>query len=320
VYYYVRLKEKKMMPFNITPKDTQNKAHLLRYFRERGNERLSKLRTEIGNENYKKLASGINKEIVKSLDLFKEAILSKSKKDSWSEDQTLRSLLASTYCAQAAMLDLRNEVWPYEYMAFSRRIGELWEHFASIPFAHSITEINVFVPPLFSEVRSDLRKEIGEFIEELPLSKDEKSELLQYYEKVWVLVDSGEVSLQLDLHAEIEGTKVNIDFKSGFGSNEKGNTNRLLMVATVYQNLEDNYNNVLLVRAQEDQNNHYFQTLKRSEVWDAFCGTDAYDKIGEYTGFDLKGWIQHNINWKTDLLPETMRHFTENNLTQYLEW
>lgn len=308
------------MLFPITPSDTQNKANLLRYFRERGNERLSELRTEIGNENFKKLASGINNEIISSLNAFCEAILSRATRDSWDNYQTLRSLLTSTYCAQVAMLDLRNEVWPYEYMAFSRRIGELWEHFVRIPFSHSVTEITPFVPPLFSEVRANLRKEIEDYLMELPLSEDQKLELLQYYKKVWVLVDSGEISLQLDLHAEIQGRKVNIDFKSGFGSNEKGNTNRLLMVATIYRNLEEDYENVLLVRAQEDQNNHYFQTLKRSEVWEAYCGTDAYDKIGEYTGFDLKGWIQQNIDWHSDLLSESIAHFRENNLLQYLEW
>jgi len=308
------------MPFSITPSDTQDKPNVLRYFRERGNECLSELRTEIGSQNFRKLASCINNEIVKSLNSFCEAILSKAKRDSWGRNQTLRSLLTSTYCAQVVMLDLRNEVWPYEYMAFSRRIGELWEHFVSIPFSHSVTEITPFVPPLFSQVRASLRKEIEDYIRELPLPEGEKSELLKYYEKVWILVDSGEISLHLDLHVEIRGRKVNIDFKSGFGSNEKGNTNRLLMVATIYRNLEEEYENVLLVRAQEDQNNHYFQTLKRSQVWDAYCGAEACDKIGEYTGFDLKAWIRQNIDWESDLLPESITHFRDNNLLQYLRW
>lgn len=308
------------MPFPITPSDTQDKAKVLRYFRERGNECLSELRTQIGSQNFRKLASCINNEIIKTLKSFCEAIFPRAKRDFWEKNQTLRSLLTSTYCAQVVMLDLRNEVWPYEYMAFSRRIGELWEHFVSTPFSHPVAEIIPFVPPLFSEVRAMLRKEIEDYIGELPLPEGQKSELLEYYEKVWVLVDSGEISLQLDFHAEIQGRKVNIDFKSGFGSNEKGNTNRLLMVATIYRNLEENYENVLLVRAQEDQNNHYFQTLKRSGVWEAYCGTRAYDKIGEYTGFDLEEWIRQNIDWDSDLLSESLTHFRENDLLQYLQW
>ena len=254
------------------------------------------------------------------MDAFKEVILSKSQVDGWTEDERLRSILASTYCAQVAMLDLRNQVWPYEYMAFSRRIGELWERFVHIPFTYAVTNVTPFIPPLFSEVRSDLRKEIGDYIQELPLPSEQKEELLQYYEKVWTLVDSGEISLQLDLHATIEGQKVNIDFKSGFGSNEKGNTNRLLMVATIYKNLDASYENVLLVRAREDLNNHYFQTLKRSEVWQAFCGEDAYSKIGQFTGFDLRGWISANIDWENDLLPVTVSHLSNNHLMGYLEW
>lgn len=308
------------MPFQITPEATQNKAELLRYFRERGEEKLSELRQEIGNQNFKKLANGVNKAVGDALDAFKDVILSKAEEDEWADDSRLRSILASTYCAQVAMLDLRNQVWAYEYMAFSRRIGELWERFVHIPFTYSVTDVSPFVPPLFSEVRASLRKEIEDYIRELPLSDDEKTELLDYYEKVWVLVDSGEISLQLDLHAEIAGRKVNIDFKSGFGSNEKGNTNRLLMVATIYKNLEEDYENVLLVRAREDLNNHYFRTLRNSEVWQAHSGEDAYGKIGEFTGFDLRGWISQNIAWEDDLLPETVSHFTENNLMGYLEW
>jgi hypothetical protein len=309
-----------MMPFQITPEATQDKARLLRYFRGRGEEKLAELRQEIGNQNYKELANGVNKAVGEALDAFKDVILSKAEEDGWSDDSRLRSILASTYCAQVAMLDLRNQVWAYEYMAFSRRIGELWERFVHIPFTYSVTNVAPFVPPLFSEVRANLRQEIEDYIRELPLSDEEKSELLEYYEKVWILVDSGEISLQLDLHAEIGGRKVNIDFKSGFGSNEKGNTNRLLMVATIYKNLEDDYENVLLVRAREDLNNHYFRTLRDSAVWQAYCGEDAYGKIGEFTGFDLRGWISQNIAWENDLLTETVSHFTQNNLMGYLEW
>jgi hypothetical protein len=205
-------------------------------------------------------------------------------------------------------------------MSFSRCIGELWERFVRIPFSYSVTDISPFVPPLFAEVRADLRQEIEEYIWKLPLSDDKKNDLLAYYEKVWVLVESGEISLQLDLHATIKGTKVNIDFKSGFGSNEKGNTNRLLIVATIYNNLEDEYQNVLLVRAREDLNNHYFRILRDSEVWQAYCGEEAYGKIGDFTGFDLRGWISENIDWEHDLFTQTVRHLSKNNLMGYLEW
>jgi hypothetical protein len=205
-------------------------------------------------------------------------------------------------------------------MSFSRRIGELWEQFVHIPFDYAVTGATPFIPPLFEDVRSSLRKEIESYIYELSLSDDQKRELVTYYGKVWLLVDSGEISLQLDLHTEIEGKKLNIDFKSGFGSNEKGNTNRLLMVATIYRNLAGSYENILLVRAKEDSNNNYFRTLKKSQVWQAYCGDEAYEKIGLYTGFALKEWIQSNIDWPNDLRAETYGHFKSNDLIHYLEW
>ncbi len=143
---------------------------------------------------------------------------------------------------------------------------------------------------------------------------------MKYYDKVWTLVDSGEINLELDLHFEIAEYKTNVDLKSGFGSNEKGNTNRLLMVATIYKNLEADYKNVLLVRAPEDQNNHYFRTLRDSGVWQAYCGADAYAQIYAFTGFDIHSWIKSHIDWQQDLAPETLRHFRDHQLLSYLDW
>jgi hypothetical protein len=291
----------------------QNKTTLLKYFRERGNEGLATLRGEIGSENYKNLAAGLNKTVVKALEAVTQVIISKADTEGWNKLEKLRALLTSTYGAQVAMIDLRNEVWQYEYMTLSRRMGEFWENFVRLPFSYPISEIVPFIPPLFSEVRSNLNEEVENYIQTLPLSGEQKKELLTYYEKVWSLVNSGEISLQLDLHLEIGGRKVNIDFKSGFGSNEKGNTNRLLMVATVYHNLSSNYDNVLLVRACEDLNNHYFKTLKRSGVWDAYCGNEAYSKMNQYTGFNLQEWIEENIDWKADLPPFTLSHLKNTN-------
>jgi len=78
--------------------------------------------------------------------------------------------------------------------------------------------------------------EIADYIDKLTLTVKEKLELKEYYAKVWSLVSSGEIQLELDLHFSINDQKYVVDFKSGFGSNEKGNTNRLLLVATIYQN------------------------------------------------------------------------------------
>lgn len=107
---------------------------------------------------------------------------------------------------------------------------------------------------------------------------------------------------------------------SGFASNEKGNTNRLLLVATVYKNLQLNYENLLMVRQKEDANNQYFLRLKNSGLWNVTCYKETYKKIEFFTGFDLKNWIDKNIDWEKDLAPSTTEHLKNNNLLKYLEW
>jgi hypothetical protein len=203
-------------------------------------------------------------------------------------------------------------------MTFSRRIGELWEPFCKLCFSYSVKNIILFIPPLFSEVKQKLSAEIELYIEKLKISTKEREQLKKYYNKVWGLVTSGEIKLELDLHFVLSNQKFVVDFKSGFGSNEKGNTNRLLLVASIYQNLGENYKCMILVRSAD--NNHYFQTLKNSGVWEAYSGNEAYDKMKEYSGFDIKNWIVTNINWKDDFKAETIEYFKDNNLTQYLIW
>lgn len=218
------------------------------------------------------------------------------------------------------MLELRNQVWPYEYMAFSRRIGELWEPFCRLCFDYMINDISLFVPPLFSEVKQKFSNEIEDYINKLNITDKQKNDLKKYYNKVWSMVTSGEVKLELDLHFIINNQKIVVDFKSGFSSNEKGNTNRLLLVATIYRNLEEAYKCVILVRSDEYRNNNYFNILKNSGIWEAYCGDDAYSKIKEYSGFDIKEWIKNNIYWEDDFEQETIKYLIENNLEQYLKW
>ena len=86
------------------------------------------------------------------------------------------------------------------------------------------------------------------------------------------------------------------------------------------ENLNFNFKNILLVRASEDSNNHYFRTLRNSGVWEAYCGVEAYTQIHSFTGFDVYHWLQNNINWQEDLTEETYQYFVENKLLSYLEW
>jgi hypothetical protein len=205
-------------------------------------------------------------------------------------------------------------------MAFSRRIGELWEPFCKLCFEYSIKELELFIPPLFSDVKKLMANEIETYIDKLTIKETEKAELKKYYEKVWNMVTSGEIQLELDLHFKQDNRYYNIDFKSGFGSNEKGNTNRLLLVATIYKNLDKNYHCSLFVRSEEEENNQYFKQLRDSSVWTAYCGEKTYSEIYKFTGFNLKDWINKNINWVDDLQKETVRHFKQNDLLKYLTW
>ncbi|MHB8596211.1 MAG: hypothetical protein ACYDER_05300 [Ktedonobacteraceae bacterium] len=205
-------------------------------------------------------------------------------------------------------------------MAFSRRVGELWEPFCKLCFEFPLSKAVLFIPPLFSDVKKRLTNEIDEYIHQLNITQEQKEELKRYYIKVWSLIISGEIQLELDLHFMLDDEKYVVDFKSGFGSNEKGNTNRLLMVATIYESLEANYHCLLLVRADEDKNNAYFQILKNSGIWSAYCGDEAYARIREFSGFNLKQWITNSVDWKSDLLPEMSQYLGSNKLEHYLAW
>lgn len=309
-----------MIDFNKSGKDL--KSALLNYMRERAKESLEESVDQYGRKQYKKLANDLNTQVNKSHDNLRQILLQQAKKNSWLNKNLLPKMLMLEHCKNIVMLESRNSVWPYEYMAFSRRVGEIWEPFCMLCFEYPIKNIELFIPPLFAEVRDKLHKEVEDYIDDLKITDEQKKELKRYYNKVWKLVASGEIKLELDLHFIAEdNTKVNIDFKSGFGSNEKGNTNRLLMVATIYENIEDeDYECTLLVRSAEDENNNYFQRLKKSSVWNAHCGVDAYKKIESYTGFNLQQWISSNIDWENDFDEETINHFKEDDLFKYLAW
>jgi hypothetical protein len=303
---------------NIDKTLKDRKIELLSYFRDRASEALTDIKTKFADTQSDKRARAINESLNQTKSVLITTLLQQAEKEKWTNREKLECILMITYCNIVVMIESRNSVRPYEYMDFSRRVGELWDPFCKLCFYYPINNLSLFIPPLFSEVKKKMTDEIAEFIDKLTITDQEKEELKKYYDKVWSLVSSGEIQLELDLHFSHKKQKYVVDFKSGFGSNEKGNTNRLLLVATIYQNLDENYKCLLFVRAEE--NNSYFNTLKNSGIWDAYCGTEAYQKIKEYSGYDLKLWTDTNINWATDFNTETTSHFTENNLLQYLLW
>lgn len=247
-------------------------------------------------------------------------ILGKAGEENWSNEEILECLLMTTYTNYVAMIELRNDLWPYEYMSFSRRIGELWEPFCRLCFDYPPLELERIEPLSFSDVRGHLTQDIETLLDSLNISSEEKGELRGYYDLLWGLLTAGDIKLKLDLHFRQNGVNCHVDFKSGFGSNEKGNTNRLLVVATIYKNVDAGCVCLLLVRAEEDRNNNYFRTLKNSGVWEASCGSETYQKIKAYSGYDIQAWIDTNMDWCSDFDPGTYEFICQAELDQYLLW
>ncbi len=296
-----------------------NKAGLLAYFRSRANEILSELALQYAPTDFKKKASALNKAIIQSKENLLSILHECARTGHWSNQELLECILMITYTNDVVMLETRNSIWEYEYMTFSRRVGELWEPFCKLCFTYPLTNIRSFVPPLFDEVRQNLTNEISNYIDGLRIKANEKAQLKRYYNKVWGLVTSGEIQLECDLHFTDGTTKYVVDFKSGFGSNEKGNTNRLLLVGSIYQNIEtENYRCLIFVRSTE--NNHYLTTLQNSGVWATSCGEDTYNEICHFTGYNIHDWISRNIDWMNDFTPQMRDSILRNRLENYLIW
>ena len=298
------------------------KTELLVYLRSRTKELLAEVARKYGTSQFKKRAAAVNKALSRERGALESVLTQTAANEGWSSHDLVRARLLLMHCVNVAMLECRNEVWPYEYMAFSRRIGELWEPFITTCFELPIDkQLTLFVPPLFDDVRERLTTEVREFIVQLKIGDEAKETLLAYHDQVWQLVTSGEIKLELDLHFLTNGVRYVVDCKSGFGSNEKGNTNRLLLVASIYRNIEpEDYRCMLFVRSAEDENNHYLQTLKNSNLWEAYCGEETYRKVLEFSGFDLGGWISDNVDWPNDIDPSCYSYFTNQDLTKYLTW
>lgn len=296
----------------------KTKAEWINDFRNKGDAILQNLlKTE---KDQKGKARQINKEIVEYRTFQMGEILRIAHNYKWSNEKILNEILLMTYASYIVMLEYRNKVWPYEYMTFSRRIGELWEPFCKLSFAYPVKELELIDPPNFRYVQHDIQKNAIDYINGLPISEDEKNELKHLYGVPWSLVDSGGIKLGLDLHFEQDGIHYNCDFKSGFSSNEKGNTNRLLLVASIYNSLGEFERTIIFVRQKEDENNHYLQTLKNSPYWEVYCADDSYSAMRKFTGFDLRRWLDENADWENDISKEFKAHLERNDLLKYLTW
>lgn len=295
---------------------TYDKSEWIAFFTQKANEKKKEICVRYKSQNER--ASRINKYISNMRDESIQWIKSNCK--DLSQIELLNEILTITYASYIVMLELRNSVWHYDYMAFSRRIGEMWEPFCKLSFEYSIKPLKIIDPPVFQDVQTEKMNDAIEYINNLDVSDEIKQELKNYYAIPWTMVDSGGISLALDLHFEQDGIHYNCDFKSGFNSNEKGNTNRLLLVASIYNTIGEIERTLLFVRQDEDDNNHYLQTLKNSPYWEVYCAKDCYAAMERFTGFNMREWIDENIDWKEDISPEFREHLERNNLLKYLTW
>lgn len=296
----------------------KTKAQWISTFRDVGDTILADL--EKTKKSRKDMASEINKCIKEHREQEIKRIEAIAKTDAWNNQTLLNEILMLTYASYIVMLEYRNKVWEYEYMAFARRIGELWEPFCKLAFDFPVKALSIIDPPNFDEVQTKIKSNAAEYIDSLDLSEEIKEELKRHYDIPWTMVDSGGIKLGLDLHFEQDGIHYNCDFKSGFSSNEKGNTNRLLLVASIYNSLGEIEKTILFVRQPEDDNNHYLQTLKNSPYWDVYCANDSYAAMRDFTGFDMRKWLDENADWQNDISEEFRQHLQENDLLKYLTW
>ncbi|MBS6195089.1 MAG: hypothetical protein KH828_05865 [Clostridiales bacterium] len=296
----------------------KTKAEWILAFKKVGDSILSELSKSTKSERNK--AKEINERIKKYREEEIANINAIAQRESWDNQTLLNEILLLTYASYIAMLEYRNKVWAYDYMAFSRRIGELWEPFCKLAFDFPIKKLTLIEPPDFEEVQTRIKNDAAGYIESLDLPEKIKAELKRHYEIPWIMVDSGKIKLRLDLHFEQNGIHYNCDFKSGFGSNEKGNTNRLLLVASIYNSLGEIEKTILFVRQAEEENKNYLQILKNSPYWEVHCADDGYAAIKEFTGFDMRKWLDENADWKNDISTELKQHLERNDLLKYLTW
>lgn len=235
----------------------------------------------------------------------------------------LNNLLMIHYTSYVVMLEERNNYRKYGAMDFPRRIGELWEPFCRLVFENSVSNITNVSPKSFEFLKNNATEQLKFLSTFIPIDNskiDKYKEALTFTTNFINIFDSMAIQLKLDLHIKCDYITYNIDFKSGFNSNEKGNTNRLLMVGEIYSTFFKNNKCLLLCRTEEEGNNHYLQTIKNSNQWDVFCGIDAYNEIERLTLFPIKKWIDENIDWTNDISIEFYNHLLANNLLDYLNW
>ena len=193
---------------------------------------------------------------------------------------TAEEKLIIRYCGVVHNIQQRHLLRPFEYMDFSRRVGELWQKFCASAWDFTPRkELQIYHPPKFEEIKIKVLEELSKTLE------------ADAYTRVNALATLiPEINLKEDMTYTINEELKVVDFKSGFGSNEKGNTHRLLIVANAYKFISPNTKCYLLVRQTE--NNNYLQVLANSNLWEVKVNKVAYDFMATETGVAVNEVVQ----------------------------
>jgi hypothetical protein len=108
------------------------KEELLAYLKSEADKSFNKIKVDYTPKG--KQSREINYAIIGIGDSLIGALKDKASNEKWDIKEVLENVLAINYARDVVMIEYRNKAWSYNYMDFSRRIGELWENFCRICF------------------------------------------------------------------------------------------------------------------------------------------------------------------------------------------
>lgn len=336
------------MDLDLLNLDLLNKQELLTYMRNKASKTLDQL---LGNSKLKKQDK--TKEMNEILEDIRDSLFAKLNA-TCKNDEKYPGLTAGAfmiyYCWIIVSLEYRNYLWNYESMDLSRRSGELWESLLKQCWTYPVNKtIRRFEAPNFVNVAEQIKNAFKQKLIDKNIEKEVLQEIFTDYSKIWSLLGDS-VNLSSDElfettfkelteeninEAEYEDKKYIIDFKGSYGSNEKGNKERLLTVARVYDLLnyykltDKPYKCILAVRTVEDKGHNYLRQLEKSGLWTVKRGKEVYEMVHTYTGFDVLSFIKEKELSIIDDLDETTAKYMKSKITSrqgktfadhYLTW
>ncbi|MDB9870145.1 hypothetical protein OAD33_03655 [Alphaproteobacteria bacterium] len=205
---------------------------------------------------------------------------------------TLEDFLMNYYCYVISMIESRQTIIEYNDIEFSRRIGEVWEGLCQLIITNPNSTLKKVNPLDTSNFYNEIKKKIIEFS-----SQEKINESNTFHNFLVELL--GDINLKLDFNGcDNSGKLIGIDFKSGFGSNEKGNTQRILQVGKIYKFLTENIELSIIVR--QNDNNNYYDKIKNSGVWNAIKGNSSYDYLSDISGCNAINFLKNEFNFTLD--------------------